>query len=59
MSIWPFAIPNSMTLWEGAAPRSSLTFTLIGAAITIPIILAYTTAGYWVFRGKVHRATHD
>ncbi|TCK84349.1 cytochrome d ubiquinol oxidase subunit II [Paraburkholderia sp. BL9I2N2] len=59
VSIWPFAIPNSMTLWEGAAPHSSLTFTLIGAVIIIPIILAYTTAGYWVFRGKVHHGTHD
>ncbi|CAD6557509.1 hypothetical protein LMG28727_06395 [Paraburkholderia kirstenboschensis] len=32
---------------------------LIGTVIIIPIILAYTTAGYWVFRGKVHRGTHD
>lgn len=58
VSIWPFAIPNSMTLWEDAAPHSSLTFTLIGAVIIIPIILAYTTAGYWVFRGKVRHGTH-
>jgi cytochrome d ubiquinol oxidase subunit II len=53
VSIWPYAIPTSLTLWEAAAPHSSQVFTLVGAAIIIPIILIYTTAGYWVFRGKV------
>ncbi|TPE95760.1 cytochrome d ubiquinol oxidase subunit II [Burkholderia pseudomallei] len=58
-SLWPYAIPQSVTLWEAAAPRSSQTFTLIGAAVTIPVILAYTTMGYWVFRGKVrHEDQH-
>jgi cytochrome d ubiquinol oxidase subunit II len=28
-------------------------FTLVGAAIVIPIILVYTSLAYWVFRGKV------
>ncbi|HTJ95397.1 MAG TPA: cytochrome d ubiquinol oxidase subunit II [Pararobbsia sp.] len=55
VSIWPYAIPNSITLWQAAAPRSSQVFTLVGAVIVIPIILIYTTAGYWVFRGKVER----
>jgi cytochrome d ubiquinol oxidase subunit II len=31
-------------------------FSLIGVAIVLPIILVYTTMGYWVFRGKVR---HD
>lgn len=53
VSIWPYAIPASVTLWDAAAPRSSQLFTLVGAVIIIPVILAYTTAGYWVFRGKV------
>jgi cytochrome d ubiquinol oxidase subunit II len=26
---------------------------LVGAIITIPLILAYTGWAYWVFRGKV------
>jgi cytochrome d ubiquinol oxidase subunit II len=25
----------------------------VGAVIIIPIIVVYTTAGYWVFRGKL------
>ena len=53
VSIWPYAIPNSVTLWEAASPRSSQLFALVGAVIIIPVILVYTTAGYWVFRGKV------
>jgi cytochrome bd ubiquinol oxidase subunit II len=53
ISIWPYAIPNSVTLWDAASPRSSQLFALVGAVIIIPIIVVYTTAGYWVFRGKV------
>jgi cytochrome bd ubiquinol oxidase subunit II len=53
VSIWPYAIPGSVTFWEAAAPRSSQIFTLVGAVIIIPIIVGYTTCGYWVFRGKV------
>ncbi|SOE83648.1 cytochrome bd-I ubiquinol oxidase subunit 2 apoprotein [Burkholderia sp. YR290] len=53
VSIWPYAIPNSVTLWDAASPRSSQLFALVGAVIIIPIIIVYTTAGYWVFRGKV------
>ena len=30
VSLWPYAIPSSMTLWEAAAPRSSQMFTLAG-----------------------------
>ncbi|MFP6560862.1 cytochrome d ubiquinol oxidase subunit II [Paraburkholderia sp. B3] len=59
VSLWPYAIPQSLTLWEAAAPRSSQMFTLVGAAVILPVILAYTTMGYWVFRGKVrHGDTH-
>jgi cytochrome bd ubiquinol oxidase subunit II len=53
VSLWPYAIPSSLTLWEAAAPRSSQMFTLVGASVIIPIIIGYTTMGYWVFRGKV------
>ena len=56
-SIWPYAIPYSLTLTEASAPRSSQLFVLVGAVIILPIIIAYTTAGYWVFRGKVAEGT--
>jgi cytochrome d ubiquinol oxidase subunit II len=53
ISFFPYLVPTSVTLWEAAAPESSLAFLLAGAAVLIPVILAYTVYSYWVFRGKV------
>ncbi len=53
VSIWPDVIPGRVTIWEAAAPYSSQLFMLVGAAVLIPLILAYTGWAYWVFRGKV------
>jgi cytochrome d ubiquinol oxidase subunit II len=53
ISLFPNLVPPSVSLWEAAAPDSSLKFLLVGSAFLLPIILAYTTYAYWVFRGKV------
>ena len=53
ISIWPYVIPGRVTIWEAAAPHSSQLFMLVGAAVLVPLILAYTAWSYWVFRGKV------
>jgi len=53
VSIWPDVIPGRVTIWEAAAPYSSQLFMLVGAAVLVPVILAYTFWAYWVFRGKV------
>jgi cytochrome d ubiquinol oxidase subunit II len=53
ISIWPDVIPGRLTIWDAAAPRSSQAFMLAGAAVLVPMILAYTAWSYWVFRGKV------
>lgn len=53
ISLYPYIIPPSVTIWEASAPYSSLLFTLVGAVILIPIIIAYTILSYWVFRDKV------
>ncbi len=53
VSIWPDVIPARLSIWQAAAPYRSQVFMLIGAAITVPAILAYTGWAYWVFRGKV------
>jgi cytochrome d ubiquinol oxidase subunit II len=52
VSLFPYIVPNRVTLWQAAAPASSQSFMLVGAAVMIPIILAYTAYAYWVFRGK-------
>ena len=56
ISFFPYLVPTSVTVWEAAAPETSLVFLLAGAAVLIPIILAYTVYSYWVFRGKVDTA---
>ncbi len=53
ISIWPDVIPARVTIWQAAAPYRSQAFMLVGAAVLVPIILAYTAWAYWVFRGKV------
>ena len=53
ISIWPDVIPGRVSIWQAAAPYESQIFMLVGAAVLIPLILAYTTWSYWVFRGKV------
>ena len=59
ISIFPEIVPGQVTIHEAAAPESSLVFMLVGGAILIPIIIAYTAYAYWIFRGKVgHEGYH-
>jgi cytochrome d ubiquinol oxidase subunit II len=53
ISLWPYAAPRAITIWQAAAQRETLIFLLVGVVILIPIILGYTAYAYWVFRGKV------
>ncbi|MCB2053871.1 MAG: cytochrome d ubiquinol oxidase subunit II [Geminicoccaceae bacterium] len=53
IGFYPYILPHDVTIHDAAAPDSSLIFLLVGAAVLIPLILAYTAHAYWVFRGKV------
>ncbi|MGJ4939972.1 cytochrome d ubiquinol oxidase subunit II [Bradyrhizobium sp. HKCCYLS1011] len=53
ISMYPYIVPQSVTIWQAAAPERSQLFMLVGVAVLIPLILAYTGWAYWVFRGKV------
>jgi cytochrome d ubiquinol oxidase subunit II len=53
VTIWPYVVPESVTIWQAAAPYRSQVFMLVGVAITLPLIIGYTAWAYWVFRGKV------
>jgi cytochrome bd ubiquinol oxidase subunit II len=53
ISMYPYIVPQSITIWQAASPENSQIFMLFGVAILIPLILAYTGWAYWVFRGKV------
>jgi cytochrome d ubiquinol oxidase subunit II len=53
ISIWPDVIPGRISIWDAASPPESQLFMLVGSAVLIPVILAYTAWSYYVFRGKV------
>lgn len=59
VSIFPYIVPGAVTIWDAAAPASTLWFMLAGTSVLIPMILAYTGYSYWVFRGKTgHEGYH-
>jgi len=53
LGMWPYLLPPHLTLWQAAAPASSLGFSLVGLVLLLPVILGYTVWSYKVFRGKV------
>jgi cytochrome d ubiquinol oxidase subunit II len=53
ISMYPYIVPQSITIWQAASPENSQVFMLFGIALLIPLILGYTAWAYWVFRGKV------
>jgi cytochrome d ubiquinol oxidase subunit II len=53
ISMYPYIVPQSIDIWQAAAPENSQLLMLVGVAIMIPLILGYTGWSYWVFRGKV------
>jgi cytochrome d ubiquinol oxidase subunit II len=53
ISMYPYIVPQSITIWQAASPENSQIFMLLGVAILIPMILGYTAWAYYVFRGKV------
>ncbi len=57
-SVYPYAVPPSITFHDAAAQRETLEFTLWGAAIILPVVLGYTVHSYAVFRGKVGKESY-
>jgi len=54
VSLWPYMVPFSLTISQGASPPESMWFMFWGAGlIALPLTLGYTLLVYRVFRGKV------
>jgi len=53
ISLYPYVVPRSVTIWEAATAERSQIFMIWGAGAILPLILIYTGWSYWVFRGKV------
>jgi cytochrome bd ubiquinol oxidase subunit II len=57
-SLYPFAIPPTVTFREAAAQKETLRFAFWAVIIVLPVVLAYTLYSYSVFRGKVGKETY-
>ncbi len=52
VSVFPYAVPWRLTLWQAAASTPTLEFIGVGVLVILPIILAYLGYAHWIFRGK-------
>ncbi len=57
-SLYPYVVIDRITIWEAASAPKSLWVILIGTAISVPAIVAYTIFAYRVFWGKTTAAIH-
>nr|WTB34727.1 cytochrome d ubiquinol oxidase subunit II [Streptomyces sp. NBC_00830] len=48
----PVVVPPNLTVHAAASPHASQLFLLIGVGGCMPVVLAYNTYAWWVFRGK-------
>ena len=53
ISLLPYIVPPTVTIWQAAAAPESQLFMLVGTAILLPVVLGYTVFVYWTFRGKI------
>jgi cytochrome d ubiquinol oxidase subunit II len=57
-SLFPYVVMDRLTVWEAASSPAALKVILIGVAISVPAILAYTVFAYRVFHGKASVLTY-
>ena len=58
-SLFPYVVMDRMTIWEAAAHPFALGVMLIGVAIVLPLLVAYTAFAYRVFRGKARAGLYE
>lgn len=51
-NLYPCVVVDRLTAFEAASSPEALKFILVGVAISVPAILAYTVFAYRVFWGK-------
>ncbi|MEI6260265.1 MAG: cytochrome d ubiquinol oxidase subunit II [Deltaproteobacteria bacterium] len=52
-AIFPFAILPGVSVYEAASQSETLSFTLWGVALILPVVLVYIFYSYRVFQGKI------
>jgi len=58
-SLFPYLVIDRITVWDAAAAPESLWIMLVGASITLPMILVYTIYTYRVFWGRSEALSYD
>jgi cytochrome d ubiquinol oxidase subunit II len=58
ISLWPWLVPFDVTFRGAAAAPTSQSLLLVGTAVLLPVVLAYTGYCYYIFRGKSSHETH-
>ncbi len=51
-SLFPWLVIDKLTIWDAAAAPESLLVIFVGAAVVLPVVVAYSIYVYRVFRGK-------
>lgn len=52
-------ITHSLTIYNSASSQLTLQILLLIAIIGLPMVIAYTTSVYWIFRGKTKLDSHS
>ncbi|QJR81497.1 cytochrome d ubiquinol oxidase subunit II [Alteromonas pelagimontana] len=58
ISYYPFVIPGKLTIMAALSDGNSLRFLLVGTAVVVPLILAYTFMVYRIFAGKSEKLSY-
>ena len=58
ISMYPYIVPPHITIWQAAAPETTLIFILCAVVVLIPVLLSYTAYNYYIFRGKTKGNYH-
>lgn len=58
-SVFPHIIVGKLTIWEATSATNSLSFTLWGVALVLPLIIIYTFYVHRIFKGKITHSDHD
>jgi cytochrome d ubiquinol oxidase subunit II len=51
-SLYPFVVIDRLTIWQAASSPAALKVILLGVAVAVPAIAAYTVLAYRIFGGK-------
>jgi cytochrome d ubiquinol oxidase subunit II len=57
ISMWPWLVPFSVSFRQAAAAPESQSLLIVGTAVMLPVVLAYTAFCYYIFRGKTSHET--